>query len=296
MVDVNLGAVITAMVTPFTQDHEVDYRRAAQLAMRLVDNGSDGVLVAGTTGESPALEHGEKLKLFETVLEAVGDRATVIAGTGTNSTGASVKLTKQAEAIGVRAVMLVCPYYNKPTQEGLYQHFATIAAATELPVMIYNIPGRTGVNMLPATSARLARLPNVMAFKEAAGSLDQASEMCRLVPDGVRIYSGDDSLTLPMMSVGGAGVVSVASHVAGNEIKEMCSSFLAGDVERARRLHFKLWPLFKVLFITTNPIPVKAALRLSGFDCGPYRLPMTPPTPEQEEAIRQVLAEQGLVG
>lgn len=292
----DFGVVVTAMVTPFLPNLEVDYRRAAELATMLSENGSDGILVAGTTGESPALEHGEKLKLFETVLEAAGDRAVVIAGTGTNSTEASVKLTKQAEAIGVRAVMVVCPYYNKPPQEGLYQHFATIAAATELPIMVYNIPGRTGVNLTPETALRLARLPNIIAIKEAAGSLDQASELCRGAPEHLRIYSGDDSLTLPVMSVGGAGVVSVASHLAGKRIQEMCRGYLAGDVAKARSLHFQLWPLFKALFITTNPIPVKAAMRMAGFDCGPCRLPMTPLSPVHEEAVRRVLLDQGLAG
>lgn len=288
--------VITAMVTPFRSSLEVDYGRAAELAVRLVEHGSEGVLVAGTTGESPTLDHGEKLKLFEAVLEAVGDRAAVIAGTGTNSTQASVKLTKQAEAIGVRAVMAVCPYYNKPTQDGLYEHFAAIAGATDLPVMVYNIPGRTAVNLAPATALRLAELPNIVAIKEAAGSLDQTSELCRQAPPGLRIYSGDDSLTLPMISVGASGVVSVASHLAGERIARMCASYLAGDVEAARSLHFELWPLFRVLFISTNPIPVKAALRIAGFDCGPCRLPMTTLSPEHEAAVRRVLGGQGLIG
>jgi 4-hydroxy-tetrahydrodipicolinate synthase len=283
------------MVTPFRADLEIDYQRASELAVRLVDGGSDGIVVGGTTGESPSLDHREKLKLFETVLEAVGDRAVVVAGTGTNSTADSVRLTRQAEAVGIRAVMLVCPYYNKPPQEGLYQHFKTIAAATDLPVMLYNVPGRTSVNMLPATAVRLAAIDNIVALKEASGNLEQVSEICCDVPPGFRIYSGDDSLTLPVLAVGGHGVVSVASHLVGRQIAEMCRSYKAGDVAGASKLHHELFGLFRAVFVTTNPIPVKAALALAGFDCGPCRLPLIAPTEAELGVLRQAMEKHGLV-
>ncbi len=283
------------MVTPFRADLEVDYSRARELAIRLVDNGSDGIVVGGTTGESPALEHKEKLKLFETVVEAVGGRAVVVAGTGTNSTADSIRLTRQAEAVGVRAVMLVCPYYNKPPQEGLYQHFKAVASATELPILLYNVPSRTSVNMTSGTAVRLAGIDNIVAIKEASGNLDQVSEICRAAPPGFRIYSGDDSLTLPMLAVGGHGVVSVASHLVGSEITRMCRSFKSGDVAGAAQLHHRLFPLFKAMFVTTNPMPVKAALRLTGFDCGGCRLPLVSPSDDDLLVIRQALAQHGLV-
>lgn len=283
------------MITPFRADLEVDYRRARELAIRLVDSGSDGIVVGGTTGESPALDNKEKLKLFETVLEAVGDRAAVIAGTGTNSTADSVRLTRQAEALGTRAVMLVCPYYNKPPQEGLYQHFKTIAASTGVPVMLYNVPGRTSVNLLPATAVRLAAIDNIVALKEASGNLEQVSEICRAAPPGFRVYSGDDSLTLPILAVGGHGVVSVASHLVGGQIAEMCRSYQAGDAPRAAKLHQNLFGLFRALFVTTNPIPVKSALQMAGFDCGVCRLPLVPPTDGELRVIRQALADHGLL-
>jgi 4-hydroxy-tetrahydrodipicolinate synthase len=283
------------MVTPFKPDLGVDYERARELAVRLVDNGSDGLVVGGTTGESPSLDHSEKLKLFETVVEAVGGRAVVVAGTGTNSTADSIRLTRQAEAVGIRAVMLVCPYYNKPPQEGLYQHFKAIAAETSLPILLYNVPGRTSVNMLPATTLRLAKIDNIVAIKEAAGNLDQVSEICMGAPEGFRIYSGDDSLTLPMLAVGSHGVVSVASHVVGRGIAEMCRSYKAGDVAGATKLHLRLMPLFRAMFVTTNPIPVKAALRMTGFDAGKCRLPLVDLTEGERKVVEAALAAEGLL-
>ncbi len=289
------GKVIPAMVTPFNRDGSVDHGRAADLARRLVDAGSDGILVGGTTAESPTLEDEEKVRLFETVVRAVGDRVFVWAGTGTNDTRASVAMTRRAEAAGADGVMLVTPYYNKPPQEGLYQHFRTVAGATRLPVMLYNVPGRTSANIAPDTVARLAAIDNVVAIKEASGSLDQVSEIRRLTPDDFVIYSGDDSLTLPILAVGGAGVVSVAAHVAAGPIRAMIEAFERGDTTEARCIHLQLMPLFKALFVTTNPIPVKAALRLAGFDPGGYRLPLVPPTPKEEEAVRQAMAAAGLL-
>lgn len=209
------GRVITAMVTPLDSQLNVDFGQAGKLAQRLIDSGTDTILVGGTTGESPTLTDNERVRLVEAVLDAIGDRAPVIAGTGTNSTAASVALTKQAEALGAHGAMLVAPYYNKPPQNGLYAHFRTVAEATRLPVMVYNVLGRTSVNIAPETMGRLAEIENIVALKEAGGSADQASEMVRAVRGKLRVYSGDDSLTLPMMAVGACGVVSVASNVAG---------------------------------------------------------------------------------
>ncbi len=288
------GRVVTAMVTPFDQGLAVDYGQAALLARRLVETGTDSILVGGTTGESPTLIDNEKAKLLEAVLDAVGDKVAVLAGTGNYSTAASVAATKQAEAIGADGIMLVSPYYNKPPQTGLYEHFKTIAAATRLPVMIYNVPGRTGVNITPETMGKLSRIENIAALKEAAGSVDQAAEMVRVVDDRMRVYSGDDSLTLPMMAVGAYGVVSVASQVAGPAVSGMVKAFAGGKPAKATELHQKLLPLFKALFITTNPIPVKAALRLAGFDVGGLRLPLVPATEEQVGIVRQAMLEAGV--
>ena len=288
------GQVITAMVTPMDRTLAVDYDRAAALAKRLVDAGSDGLVVCGTTGEAPTLTDDEKIRLFRTVREAVGPRAKIIAGTGTYDTAHSIHLTREAERAGCDGVLLVNPYYNKPSQEGLYRHFKTVAESTSLPVMLYNIQGRTSVNCEPATIARLAEVPNIAAVKEASGSLDQMSQIRKLTRPEFHLYSGDDSLTLPLLAVGGTGVVSVASHLAGREIKAMIQAYQAGDVRQAQTLHFRLWPLFKVLFITTNPVPVKAALALSGFDVGGLRLPLVEATAKEREAIGAVLKELAL--
>lgn len=289
------GNLITAMVTPFKDDLSVDYDQAAQLAVRLVESGSDGVVVCGTTGESPTLSFEEKVGLYQAVTEAIGGKAVVIAGTGSYDTGSSIKLTQAAEKVGVDGIMLVVPYYNKPPQEGLYQHFKEIAQKTELPVMLYNVPGRTSQNLLPDTIARLTELDNVVAVKEASGNMEQVAEIRRKTPENFAIYSGDDSLTLPIMSVGGIGVVSVASHLVGRRMKEMIKSFLSGDVREATRIHLELLPLFKVMFITTNPIPVKTAVNLSGFKAGGLRLPLVEPTNEQRNAIRECLRQVGLL-
>ena len=289
------GQVITAMVTPMDRALAVDYDRAAALAKRLVDAGSDGLVVSGTTGEAPTLTDDEKIRLFRAVREAVGPRAKTIAGTGTYDTAHSIHLTREAERAGCDGVLLVNPYYNKPSQEGLYRHFKTVAESTSLPVMLYNIQGRTSVNCEPATIARLAEVPNIVAVKEASGSLDQMSQIRKLTRPEFLLYSGDDSLTLPLLAVGGTGVVSVASHLAGREIKAMIQAFQAGDIRQAQALHFRLWPLFKVLFITTNPVPVKAALALSGFDVGGLRLPLVDATAKEREAIGAVLKELALI-
>ena len=291
----DFGRVVTAMVTPMGPGLEVDYSKAGELARRLAGSGSDAIVVFGTTGESPTLGADEKIRLLETVLEAVGDRVTVIAGTGSNCTASSVELSRRAAAAGAHGLMAVVPYYNKPPQEGLYRHFKAVVEATELPLMIYNVPGRTGTNLLPETLLRLAELPNVVAVKEASGNLDQVSAIAAGAPRGFRIYSGDDSLTLPILAVGGHGVVSVASHVAGREIAEMISAHVSGEAARAAELHARLMPLFKVLFVTTNPIPVKAALRLAGFDTGGLRPPLVEAGPAEVEAIRRVMGDLGLL-
>lgn len=289
------GHLITAMVTPYDGDGRVDYARAAVLTDRLIASGNDGLVVAGTTGESPTLSDDEKVLLFGAVKEAAGERAKVIAGTGTYDTAHSIRLSKEAHRVGADGLLLVNPYYNRPSQDGLYAHFRAVAESTPLPVMLYNIPGRTGVNCMPETIARLAEIPNIIAVKEAAGSLDQVSEIRVRTPDPFTIYSGDDSLTLPKLAVGATGVVSVAGNLAGLEIRAMIRAFLAGKVEEALGLHRRLWPLFKVLFITTNPVPVKAAMRLVGFDCGRVRLPLVDATPKEEEQIQAVLRALGLM-
>jgi 4-hydroxy-tetrahydrodipicolinate synthase len=289
------GHVITAMVTPMDRTLAVDYDRAAALAKRLIDSGSDGLVVCGTTGESPTLSDEEKVRLFQAIRKAAGTRAQVIAGTGTYDTAHSIHLTREAERAGCDGVLLVNPYYNKPSQEGLYRHFRAVAESTRLPVMLYNIQGRTSVNCEPATIARLAEIPNIVAVKEASGSLDQISQIRKLTPPEFDLYSGDDSLTLPLLAVGGTGVVSVASHLAGREIKAMIQAYHAGEVQRAQALHMRLWPLFKVLFITTNPVPVKAALALAGFDVGGLRLPLVEATAKEREQIGAVLKELALI-
>lgn len=291
----SFGRVITAMVTPFNKDFSVNYAEAARLAEWLVNNGSDGLVVTGTTGESPTLTRDEKLNLFRTVVEAVGGKAAVIAGTGSNSHEASVELTRAAEKTGVDGILLVTPYYNKPTQEGLYQHFTKIAEATSLPVMLYNVPGRTGCNMLPETVQRLSEVPNIVAVKEASGDLAQITRIISLVPEDFLVYSGDDAMTLPVMAIGGCGIVSVASHLVGSRMKEMVDAHLAGRVELAGRIHRELSPLFKALFAVTSPIPVKAALNMTGHNVGGLRLPLVEATETEREQLRGSLKKLGLL-
>ncbi|SFL39056.1 4-hydroxy-tetrahydrodipicolinate synthase [Pelosinus propionicus] len=283
------GRILTAMVTPFNDDFSVNYDAAGNLAKYLVANGSDGLVVAGSTGESATLDKEEKLKLFATVLDAVGDKATVIAGTGSNDTMASIKLTQEAEKLGVHGAMLVAPYYNKPPQEGFYQHFKSIANGTNLPLIIYNVPGRTSSNILPGTIARLAEFKNIVAIKEASGNLEQVAEIARTTPNDFMIYSGDDSLTLPILSVGGVGVISVAAHIVGNRMQEMIAAFLNSDIARAQNIQSELIPFFRMMFITTNPIPVKTAVNLIGQQGGTFRLPLIPPTINELEQIKNYL-------
>ncbi len=277
------GQVLTAMVTPFDANGAVNYAMAAQLAQHLASSGTDTLVVCGTTGESPTLTWDEEYQLFQVIKEAVAGQAKVIAGTGSNSTQEAIEATQKAASLGLDGSLQVVPYYNKPPQEGLYQHFRAIAAAVpELPLMLYNIPGRTSQNLLPETVARLAEIPNIVAIKEASGSLDQASQIQQLTPPEFDLYSGDDSLTLPLLAVGAQGVVSVASHLVGNELQQMIQACKNGQQQLAYDLHLKLLPLFKILFVTTNPIPVKAALRLQGWNVGSVRLPLV------EDAVTDV--------
>ena len=291
------GQVLTAMVTPFKEDGSVNYEVAEKLAAHLIEHGSDSLVVCGTTGESPTLSWEEEFELFKVVQQAVAGRAKIIAGTGSNSTEEAIAATQKAATIGLDGTLQVVPYYNKPPQEGLYQHFRAIAEANpDIAMMLYNIPGRTGQNMLPETVARLAEVKNIVAIKEASGSLDQVGQVRRMTPPDFLIYSGDDSLTLPMLSVGGEGVVSVASHLVCDRLQSMIQSFKKGDVNAAQQQHLDLLPLFKALFLTANPIPVKAALRLQGWDVGMTRLPLDD-LPDRVEtiALKTALVELGLL-
>lgn len=293
---VNFGRVITAMITPFSEDGNVDYGIAEKLAAHLVDHGSDGLVVCGTTGESPTLTWEEEYELFRVVQQAVSGRAKVIAGTGSNSTREAIAATQKAAKLGVDGSLQVVPYYNKPPQEGLYQHFKAIAESTpELPIMLYNIPGRTGQGLQLETIIRLAELPNIVSIKEASGSLDQASEIRRATPPNFSIYSGDDSLTMPLLAVGGAGVVSVASHLVGSQLQQMIQAFEAGQVQAAIQTHLRLFPLFKALFLTTNPIPIKAALRLQGWRVGNPRLPLVDIPTDLSAKLKSVMVDLSLL-
>jgi 4-hydroxy-tetrahydrodipicolinate synthase len=278
------GRLITAMYTPFTAQYEIDWASLEACIERLLATGSDAIVVAGTTAESPTLSHEEKVKLFQFTKEKVAGRAKVIAGTGSNHTAASIELTKEAEEIGVDGVMLVAPYYNKPSQAGLYAHFKAIAESTQLPVMLYNVPGRTSVNMSVDTMVRLAEIDNVVAIKEASGDLGQISRLIARLPQKVAVYSGDDNLTLPILAVGGVGVVSVASHLFGKEMKEMIESFFAGDHAKALAIHQKLLPAFNGLFLTTSPVPLKYAMAKKGWSHPYVRLPLVEMSEEEKKA------------
>lgn len=291
----NFGQVLTAMVTPFDQHGEVDYDAARTLVNYLINNGTDGLVVSGTTGESPTLTTEEKVDLFKVVVEAAGGRVPVIAGTGSNNTRASIHLTKLAEEAGVDGIMLVTPYYNKPSQEGMFQHFKTIAETTSLPVMLYNIPGRSSVNLSVETIVRLSEINNIVAVKEASGNLDAMSQIINQTSADFTLYSGDDGLTIPVLAIGGSGVVSVASHIIGNEMQEMVTLFKNGHVQEAAVLHRNLLPIMKALFAAPNPTPVKAALNLQGIQVGGVRLPMIPLNDEEKSALQKVLQVKSLV-
>jgi 4-hydroxy-tetrahydrodipicolinate synthase len=281
-----LGEVLTATVTPFDADGSVDYDRYRELCAFLVDNGSDGVVVNGTTGESPTLSDEERVELVRTALDAVGDRATVVAGTGTNSTAHSIELTEQAHEAGAHAVLVVTPYYNKPPPRGLVEHFKAVAAATDRPVVVYNIPGRVVINVEPETMAELAEIPNVTAVKQSNADLDQAR---RIVELGLALYAGDDNLVLPFVELGGKGGVCVHTHVVGPQVKEMIRRFRAGDVDGARALDDQLAPAYELIGTVTGPIQIKAALNLLGHDVGGLRLPLVEASDDEVAQIRGCL-------
>jgi len=284
------------MITPFTQEGAVNYDLAAELACHLAAHGTDTLVVCGTTGESPTLSWDEEYELFRVVQQAVVGKAKVMAGTGSNSTQEAIAATAKAAELGLDGALLVVPYYNKPPQEGLYRHFQAIAKAVSgFPLMLYNIPGRTGQNLQPETVARLAEIPNIVAVKEASGSLDQMSQIRRLTPPEFGLYSGDDSLILPLLAVGGQGVVSVASHLVGDQLQQMITAFFKGQPQRATELHLKLLPLFKALFVTTNPIPIKAALALQGWPVGEPRLPLNPASEEVLQTLRSAMQPLSLL-
>jgi 4-hydroxy-tetrahydrodipicolinate synthase len=284
------------MITPFKADGSVNFEVAEKLANHLVEHGSDALVVCGTTGESPTLSWSEEHELFQRLVGAVSGKGKIIVGTGSNSTHEAIEATRKAARLGIDATLQVVPYYNKPPQSGLYQHFKAIAnAVPDLPVMLYNIPGRTGQNLLPETIAQLAELPNIVSVKEASGNLDQVSQIRSLVPSDFSIYSGDDSLTLPMLAVGAQGVVSVASHLVGPQLQQMSQSFFQGDVHSALDLHLQLLPLFKTLFLTANPIPVKAALQLQGWHVGSTRLPLSEAPTDVIDQLKSVMASLSLL-
>lgn len=289
------GRLLTAMVTPMTPDGAVDLKRAGELAKHLVAAGSEGLVVSGSTGESPTLSHEEKLRLFEAVVDAVGDRASVIAGTGSNNTADTIRFSREAARTGVHALLLVAPYYNKPPQEGLYRHFRAVAEAVDVPCIPYNVPGRTSVNMTAETTLRLAHdVKNIIGIKECA-DVGQAADILRDAPEGFTVWSGEDANLLPYLTVGAYGIISVASHVVGPQIQELIQAFLAGDTAQAAVWHRRLLPVFRGLFAVTNPILVKAALAMTGFPVGPVRLPLVDATEAQQEALRAVLAEAGVL-
>jgi 4-hydroxy-tetrahydrodipicolinate synthase len=290
----NFGRLLTAMVTPLTADREVDYKRAAELARHLVSTGSDGLVVSGTTGESPTLSKSEKLRLFETVVEAVGDKAPVIAGTGSYSTAESITFSREAEKTGVHGLLLVTPYYNRPQQEGLYQHFKAIAESVNLPCILYNVPSRTAINMSAQTTLRLAEVKNIVGIKECA-DLGQLAEILSGAPEGFKVWSGDDAALLPYLAVGAYGIVSVASHLVGPQMQELIRAFREGQVDQAAAWHRRLLPLYRGLFAVINPVLVKAALEMTGFPVGPVRPPLVEATESERQALRAVLAGAGLV-
>lgn len=291
------GRVLTAMVTPFKEDGSVNYDVAEKLANHLISLGNDGLIVCGTTGESPTLTEDEKYQLFKVVKQAVGHKAKIIAGTGTNSTAHAIASTKKAAELGIDASLQVVPYYNKPPQEGLYKHFEAIAkSCPDLPIMLYNIPGRTGQNLETETTAKLANnIKNIVAIKEASGNVENTCKLRLSTPSSFAIYSGDDFLTLPMMTLGCVGIVSVASHLVAKEMQEMIQAFEQGNNKLATEIQLKLYPLFKVLFCTANPIPVKAALRMQGWEVGDTRLPLSDFPDNLKPQLQTVLKELKLI-
>ena len=284
-----LGRLLTAMVTPFDENGDVDYEQAKKLALALLDSGSDGLVIVGTTGESPTLIRDEEIRLFTEIKSAVGDRGSVIAGTGSNSTTEAITTTKAAEQVGVDACLLVVPYYNKPMQEGLYQHFRAVAESTSLPCILYNVPARTVTSLAVDTVIKLSQLDNIIGIKEASGNLDQVSRIISDTMEGFLVYSGNDNDTLPILSLGGYGVISVASHLVGNQMQEMMRCALDGNTEKAAQIHRDLLPLFNAMFVVSNPIPIKYALNHIGFRVGQPRMPLCEPDEKSAAQIEATL-------
>ncbi len=284
-----IGRVITAMVTPFDDEGKVDYDQAKRLALALLNSGSDGGVISGTTGESPTLVFEEELQLFSLIKSAVAGKGSIIAGTGSNSTAEALKSTREAERIGVDACLLVVPYYNKPPQDGLYQHFKKIAESTSLPCILYNVPSRTVVNLSADVVTKLSQIDNIIGVKEASGNLEQIGRIIAGAKKGFLVWSGNDGDTLPMLALGGYGVISVASHLVGKQIKQMIDSFVGGKADKAAEIHRNLLPLFNALFVVSNPIPVKYALNHVGFNVGKPRLPLTEPDEKSAALIRETL-------
>lgn len=274
---VEFGRLLTAMITPFNADGTINFPQARKLAQSLVSSGTEGLVIGGTTGEAPSMSDDEKIRLFAEVKEAVGDSAAVIAGTTDNNHNKSIELSKEAEKVGADALLLTVPAYNKPTQEGLYRNFKAIAEATSLPGILYNVPSRTSLNMSVETTLRLAEIDNIIGVKEASSDFTQITTIIDKAPDGFNVWSGNDDETFPIMCVGGYGIVSVASHILGNQIKTMIGYILDGNLESAANEHKRLLPIFKALFWVTNPIPVKYAVNRHGFDAGIHRLPLCEP-------------------
>ncbi|BAM47577.1 4-hydroxy-tetrahydrodipicolinate synthase [Amphibacillus xylanus] len=285
----DFGQIITAMVTPFDDNNQINFPMVTELMNYLISNGTDAIIVAGTTGESPTLTHQEKIDLFKHAVKVADGKYPIIAGTGSNNTKESVELSKEAEAIGVDGLLLVTPYYNKPSQAGLYEHYTAIAKATKLPIMLYNIPGRTSVQLDINTIIALSKVENIVSLKDSSGNLDALSQIIEETKDNFTVYSGDDSLTLPIKSIGGAGVVSVSSHIIGNEFKEMLELYEAGEVKKAAKLHRKLLPIMRGLFMAPSPAPVKAALKIKGLNVGNVRLPLVDLTEAEQKLIYDLI-------
>jgi 4-hydroxy-tetrahydrodipicolinate synthase len=285
---------ITAIVTPFKdgQFDEAAYRELIELQIK---GGIHGIVPCGTTGESPTLSHAEHKRVVETCIDQVKKRVVVIAGSGSNNTAEALELTKHAESAGADAALMITPYYNKPTQEGLYQHYKTVASQTKIPIVVYNVPGRTSVNLLPETVARLAEFSNIVGLKDATGDLKQGCKTLELCGDKITVLSGDDFTTFPLLCVGGMGVISVVSNVAPADMAGMCNAFFKGDLAQARALHYKMWPLMEAMFIETNPTPAKTALKMMGKITGEVRQPLCPMSQANEDKLRQVMQKYGLI-
>ena len=285
---------ITAIVTPF-KNGQLDEAAYRELIEFQIKGGIHGIVPCGTTGESPTLSHAEHKRVVETCIDQVKKRVVVIAGSGSNNTAEALELTKHAQAAGADAALMITPYYNKPTQEGLYQHYKTVASQTKIPIVVYNVPGRTSVNLLPETVARLAEFPNIVGLKDATGDLKQGCKTLELCGDKITVLSGDDFTTLPLMCMGGMGVISVVSNVVPGDMAGMCNAFFKGDLAKAKALHYKMWPLIEAMFFETNPVPAKTALKMMGKVTGDVRQPLCPMSAANEEKLRQVMQKYGLI-